>query len=102
MPKGKYDPDDPMELVGVAIPASPDALDEMARVFADEFLRIGYSPDQVFGLFKDPFYRAPNQIYVARGEQFVRGIIDDLARPGPPAERANRPDAPGAKGDVAP
>jgi len=102
MPKAKYDPDDPMELVGVAVPASPDALDAMARVFADEFLRIGYSPDQILGLFEDPFYRAPNQVYVACGEQFVREIINDLAGAGPSAKLASRPDAPSTEGDVAP
>jgi len=68
-----------MELVGVALPASGDALDEMGRTFAEEFFRMGYSPEQVLGLFEEPFYRGPNQVHTARGAQAVRAMIDEVA-----------------------
>ncbi len=79
MPKNTSDPSDPMELVGVALPTSSDALDEMGRVFAEEFLRMGYTPEQVLGLFQDAFYRGPNQVYTVRGEQAVHAMIAEVA-----------------------
>ncbi len=80
MPKNTSDPSDPMELVGVALPTSSDALDEMGRTFAEEYLRMGNSPEYVLGLFEDPFYRGPNQVYTVRGAQAVRAMIEEVAR----------------------
>lgn len=80
MPKDESDPDDPMGLIGVVVPASPGALDEMALVFAEEFLRMGYSPEEVLGIFRNPFYRGPNQVYTLRGEEGVCKIIEEASR----------------------
>ncbi len=80
MPKNEIDPSDPMELVGVTMPASSEAVDEMGLAFTEEFLRMGYSPEQVLMFFKNPFYRGPNQVYTLRGEQAVQAIIHEACR----------------------
>ena len=93
MPVGKSNPSEPMELVSLAVPTSCDSMDEMTRVFVEEFLRMGYSPEQVGEFFRDPFYRGPNQVYRARGEEVVGAIIEEAAR-----RWGRRPHQPGGVG----
>ncbi len=95
MPKEQSDPSDPMTLVGVALPASPGALEEMGRVFAEELLRCGFGPRQILEIFGDPHYRGPNQVFRVKGEQAVRAIIAEVAR-----VRGPRADLPGDVGAV--
>ena len=70
-----FAPDDPMHLVGVALPAQGDALGEMARCLVEEYLREGWEEERLLALFRNPFYRGPHLIYRARGEDFVRAVI---------------------------
>jgi hypothetical protein len=49
----------------------------MAYVFAEEFARMGYSREQLLGLFKNPFYGGANGAYRALGEQETLSIIDE-------------------------
>jgi hypothetical protein len=74
----KLDPDDPMALVGVAVPADADALDEMARCLVEEYLREGWAEERLLALFRNPFYRTPHLIYRARGEEYVRHLIEQV------------------------
>ncbi len=99
MPAKPFEPDDPMELVGVVVPADADALDEMARTFVEEYLREGWDERRLLVLFRNPFYRAPHMIYQTRGEEYVRGVIAEaLARWGVrPAAAAPEK---GARGDA--
>ena len=78
MPKHEVDPEDPMELVGVELPAgSEEGLREMALTFAEEFIRSGFSEEQILGLFKSPFYQGPYLAWRAKGEAYVNGIIQE-------------------------
>ncbi len=77
------EPDDPMALVGVAMPEGPDgdeAMAAMAESLADEFLRMGYSTEQVMQMFRDPFYQMTHAIWQAWGDEPVRRIVHGLAR----------------------
>ncbi len=77
------EPDDPMALMGVAMPTGPDgneAMAAMAESLADEFLRMGYSSEQVMQMFRDPFYRTTHAIWRAWGEERVRAVVLPLAR----------------------
>ena len=79
----RAEPDDPMELMGVAMPTGPDgdaALATMAESLADEFLRMGYSSEQVLQMFRDPFYRTTHAIWREWGEERVRAVVLPLAR----------------------
>lgn len=67
---------------GEAPGGTAEGLDAMAETFAWEFLRMGFSPDAVLALFKNPFYRAPNHIYRARGEAWVAALIRRIANGG--------------------
>ena len=73
-------PEDPMELVGVCLDGGPDdaALTEMAWCFVEEFVRMGWSSDRIMRMFRSPAYRGPHQILHAKGEEFVRQIIDTM------------------------
>lgn len=73
-----FEPDDPLALVGVAVPTDADALDEMARCLVEEYLREGWEEGRLLALFRDPFYRTPHMIYRARGEEYVRQLIEQV------------------------
>jgi hypothetical protein len=77
MPFNDPDPTDPNMLVGVLLPADAEAMREMAYVFAEEFARLGYTREQLLGLFKNPFYGGAHGAYLALGEQETLSIIDE-------------------------
>ena len=78
----RLEPEDPMALVGVGFDRRPDeeALTEMARCFVEEYARMGWSGERIMRLFRNPFYRGPNQILRLKGEDFVRGLTNAVDR----------------------
>ena len=78
MPRDKeFDPEDPMELVGVEIPGG-DA-DQLVGDIIQEYLFMGWTELQILFLFRSPHYRATHQIYRQRGERYVKGRIQHVA-----------------------
>ena len=70
-----------MELVGVRLPVGDQAaLTEMAECFAEEFIRLGHGEDDVFELFKNPFYVGPHKAYCELGEERIREMINRYDR----------------------
>ncbi len=74
MPKDEFEDDDPMELVGVALPEGDP--DELASAIVEEFIRVGLSDQELFGLFRDPFYAGSHAIWKSRGDGYVRELIE--------------------------
>ena len=79
MPYDDPDPQDPMMLVGVALPADRSTQLEMAYAFAEEFTRLGYDERQVMSLFREPFYAGANGLYKQLGEGEVEAIVRETA-----------------------
>ena len=73
MPKDEFEDDDPMELVGVALPDGDP--EELAGAIVEEFIRMGLSNEELLALFRDPFYAGPHAIWRSRGDEYVRGLI---------------------------
>lgn len=73
MPKDEIEDDDPMELVGVALPDGDQ--EELARSIVEEFIRMGLSDHELLHLFRDPFYAGPYAILRSRGEAYVQELI---------------------------
>ena len=73
----RVEPDDPMELVGVVLPADAEAMREMAYAFAEEFVRMGYDKGQLLSVFQNPFYAGAHGAYRALGDTEIRTIIDE-------------------------
>lgn len=92
------DPDDPMELVGVEMPADPEATRDMAYVLAEEFARTGMDGEAILGLFRNPFYAGPHRAYRALGDAAVREIIEECIEVWGRAVRGVH-DAPAGRGD---
>lgn len=69
------EPDDPLALVGVAVPVDEATFDAMAEVFIDEFVRDGWSDDRLLSFFRSPFYAGLHVIWRRRGEAWVRDRI---------------------------
>jgi len=78
MPKDEIDPEDPLELCGVALFTAEDTSDPMTECFIEEFLRLGYGPAQVLALFRNPHYIGPNMVLQNRGPDYVRGKIVEV------------------------
>ncbi len=78
MPKDEFDPEDPLELVGVEIPGG-DA-DEALDGIVQEYLFMGWKPLQILALFRSPHYGATHQIYRQKGEAHVKLRVQHLAQ----------------------
>lgn len=74
MPQKAYEPDDPMALQGVSF--SEGDLEEMAECLVEEYVRLGFSDQQLWGLFRSPFFAATHALYRARGEAWVQEVIN--------------------------
>ena len=76
----KHESEDPLELVGVQMKEGPDeqALEEMALCFIEEYARMGWDGDRILKLFRNQFYRGPNQVLRAKGEEFIRDRIEKI------------------------
>jgi hypothetical protein len=77
MPYDDPDPTDPHELVGVMLPAGPDAMREMAYAFAEEFARDGAGRERILSLFRNPYYGGAHGAYRALGQDAVAAIVDE-------------------------
>lgn len=76
MAEKEFEPDDPMELVGVALPGGNP--EEMMECLVEEYIRDGWDDESLLHLFRDPFYRGTHQIYHEKGEEYVLAIISRL------------------------
>ncbi|MCZ7646166.1 MAG: hypothetical protein M5U26_12905 [Planctomycetota bacterium] len=75
MPYGDPDPEDPMELAALELPGSVEDTREMARCFAEEFARMGWTLSRILKLFHTPFYVGPHRALLALGESAVRDLV---------------------------
>jgi hypothetical protein len=78
MPKDEFDFEDPFELNGMAFMTHEDTTNDMAETFIEEFMRMGYNPEQLLALFRNPHYIGPNMAFEKRGEPFIRDLIADV------------------------
>lgn len=78
MPKDEFDFEDPFELNGMAFMTHEDTTNDMAETFIEEFMRMGYNPEQLLALFRNPHYIGPNMAFEKRGEPFIRELIADV------------------------
>ena len=77
MPHDEPDPTDPPMLVGMVLPSGPEAMTDMAYVFAEEFARLGHSRERIVALFRDPFYGGAHGAWQALGEERITAIVDE-------------------------
>ena len=103
MPKNEFDPEDPMELVGVEFSSQSEAeLRDMALCFAEEFVREGWNEEALMFMFKNPFYAGPNLAWRQKGDEFVRSVIRDALKMWRPVRHQASADSSfGEKGDSA-
>ena len=73
MAQKEFDDDDPMELVGVALPGGD--VDSMAKGIVEEFVRMGCEDSTLLDLFANPVYAATHAIYREKGEEYVTALI---------------------------
>ena len=76
MPHDDPDREDPHELVGVAVPEGDE--DEMARTFVEEYVRMGCSNEELWRMFRSPFYAGVHVILRRCGEAYVAELIEGV------------------------
>lgn len=67
--------DDPMELVATPVEGDPDV---MLECILQEFIWMGWTAEQLFGLFGSPLYPVLNELMAYYGEEQVRARIHAL------------------------
>ncbi len=78
MPLKEPDAEDPMELVGVELPVDDVGVTEqMAECFIEEYLMMGYSTEQLFRIFTNPFYAGAYDVGQRLG---VERVVDLISR----------------------
>lgn len=75
MPHDEFVPEDPMELVGMAIPGEAGTLELMAEAIVDEYIRLGWEEGRLLTLFTNPIFQATYRIYLQKGESYVQDLI---------------------------
>ena len=73
-----FDPEDPFTPVGVGLGEDPDdeAFAEMAWAVVEEYVRMGWTGDQIRRLFHSPFFQMAHQILRVKGEPFIEELAD--------------------------
>jgi len=71
-----FEDDDPMEMVGVALPDGD--IEEMAACIVEEYTKMGLDDAHLLHLFQSPFYAGTHRIYQQKGEEFVRALIQKI------------------------
>ncbi len=89
-----FEPDDPFELRGVVLPAQDEtSLRDMALCFVEEFMRDGWSDEQLQAMFKQPFYRGPYLVWQQQGDAYVDAVIHEVRQRVRPAPSGGSDDA---------
>lgn len=90
MVKKEFEPDDPIEMIGVELPhQSEEQLRDMALCFAEEFVREGWREEQLMKLFKNSFYHGPYLVWKQKGDDFCRCVILEAMRMWRPYDRTS-------------
>ncbi len=81
MPLHEPDDTDPMELVGVRLPAASDeSTRTMAECFVEEFARLGYDQHAILELFRNPEYAAAHDALRVLGETHIAELAEAYSR----------------------
>jgi ketol-acid reductoisomerase len=75
--KKEVETDDPMELTGVVCNGDPDI---MVIAIIEEYMRAGHTSEEVFELFKNPFYPTLHQALYRKGFESIRKEIEETAK----------------------
>lgn len=80
MTEKQFEQEDPFELVQMYlnVPADDSFYEGMARTFIEEYMKLGFSDEEIFYLFREPFYKATHDILGKKGEDFVRHLIGEV------------------------
>ena len=81
MPYDDPDATDPMTLHGVECDTDSDqAHREMAACFIEEYLRLGFSAEQILKMFQTKGYAGPYLAYEILGREAITSVIDEYVQ----------------------
>ena len=80
-----FEPEDPMDLVGVVLPGEVGQVEAMAECIIEEYVRLGWDERRLLSIFANPMFLATHRIYRQKGEGYVRRLISETWRKYHPA-----------------
>lgn len=69
-------PDDPLQMQAFEVPGDADL---MLRLLVEEYARIGWGPEAILALARDPNYQAFHGLYRQFGEEELRRRVGEIA-----------------------
>jgi len=69
------EPEDPMNLHGTEVPGDPEL---MLRILVEEYARMGFGPDVMMQMFRDPEYQAPYGLWRLFGDEELFARIVEI------------------------
>jgi hypothetical protein len=69
------EPEDPLTLYATPVTGDPEV---MLQCLVQEYAWLGWGPEQILGLFRDPYYPALHQLWLVYGEAGIRERIAPL------------------------
>lgn len=70
-----FDPEDPMEFIGVGMLSNEQGFADMVEAIVEEYMMLGWPDRVILGMFRNPFYQLPHAVYRLKGEPYVQGVI---------------------------
>jgi hypothetical protein len=67
----------PAALAGVYFPVDPESLEDLACGLTEMYTALGFGPDRVLAVFRDPSRPVPYTVYQKLGEDELRRIVDE-------------------------
>jgi len=80
MPMDEFDPQDPLDLVGMVLPGERGQLERMAECLVEEYVRLGWDEARLMTLFANPLFMATHRIYRQKGPEYVRALIRKISQ----------------------
>lgn len=75
MPRDEFVEEDPLELVGMVLPAEAGQLERMAENIIEEYVRMGWDERRLMTIFVNPMFMATHRIYRIKGEDYVKDLV---------------------------
>jgi hypothetical protein len=71
----KFDPEDPMEFMGVGMASDAAGFQAMVDTIIEEYVLMGWSDALILKAFTTPFYQLTYAVYQQKGEPYVLEAI---------------------------
>jgi hypothetical protein len=80
MAEKEFDPEDPMQFIGVGMECDAETFDRMVETIIEEYLLLGWPDETIYSMFTLEYYQLPHAVFKSKGEAYVRSAIRKVRR----------------------